>query len=222
MAAQLSRSNLHYWRGEAQLQAAVLERARSLVETRAGPWQKADFYVHLTGPRCRSNRFAVDKPGLANVKAARALVADAGLNEAEFHWHTLGFLLVVHGDLVEAQAELEGALAAARRAGDKSLELANLVFLAWARLRQHGLAAVKEMTFLADELVRARAFPSAGMVKALQSWVAWKEGRHTEAERVSLEALEQWRPTVVRYPFCWIVYGPSSPCAPPMSVSTKR
>ena len=132
LAAQLSRINLHYWRGEAQLQAAVLERARSLVETRAGPWQKADFYVHLTGPRCRSNRFAVDKPGLANVKAARALVADAGLNEAEFHWHTLGFLLVVHGDLVEAQAELEGALAAARRAGDKSLELANLVFLAWA------------------------------------------------------------------------------------------
>ena len=32
LAAQLSRSNLHYWRGEAQLQAAVLERARSLVE----------------------------------------------------------------------------------------------------------------------------------------------------------------------------------------------
>ena len=91
LAAESSRINLHYWRGEAQLQAAVLERARSLVETRAGPWQKADFYVHLTGPRCRSNRFAVDKPGLANVKAARALVADVGPNEAEFHWHTLRF-----------------------------------------------------------------------------------------------------------------------------------
>ena len=61
-------------------------------------------------------------------------MAEAGLNEEAFHWHTLGFLLVLHGDLVEARAELEGALAAARRAGDKSLELANLVFLAWAAL----------------------------------------------------------------------------------------
>ncbi len=51
----------------------------------------------------------------------------AGLNEEEFHWHTLCFLLVAHGDLVEAEAELEGALSAARRAGDKSLELPTVV-----------------------------------------------------------------------------------------------
>jgi hypothetical protein len=61
---------------------------------------------------------------------------------------------------------------------------------------------------LADELVRARAFPSAGMVKALQSWVAWKEERDRKAESLALEALEQWRPTVVRYPFCSICLWP--------------
>ena len=68
--------------------------------------------------------------------------------------------------------------------------------------------AVKEITLLADELVRARAFPSAGMVKALQSWVAWKEERERKAESLALEALEQWRPTVVRYPFCSICVWP--------------
>jgi class 3 adenylate cyclase/tetratricopeptide (TPR) repeat protein len=208
LALQLSRSNLHYWRDEGDLQAAVLERARPLVETQAGSWQNADFRVHMAGQRWRRNRFAIDESALADVKAARALVSRAGLNQEEFHWHTLGFLLVLHGDLEEAVAELEGALAAARRAGDKSLELANLVFLGWARLRQHDVPAVKEVTLLADELVRARAFPSAGMVKALQSWVAWKEERDRKAESLALEALEQWRPTVVRYPFCSICLWP--------------
>ncbi len=208
LALQLSRSNLFYWRDERELQAAVLGRARSLVETRAGPWQKADFYVHVAGQRWRTNRFGVDETTLTDVKAARALVAEAGLNEEAFHWHTLGFLLVLHGDLVEGRAELEGALAAARRAGDQSLELANLVFLAWAGLRQHDLPAVKETTLLAGELVQVRRFPSAAMVNAFQSWVAWKEGRSSEAERLALEALEQWRPTVVRYPFCWICLWP--------------
>jgi hypothetical protein len=152
-----------------------------------------------------------------NIVAAVRLYID-GFNERDvekfkraFHkdaWHTLGFLLVLHGDLVEAQAELEGALGAARRAGDKSLELANLVFLAWAHLRRHDLPAVKEITSSAGELVRARRFPSASMVKALQSWVAWKEGRSAETERLALEALAQWRPTIVRYPFCSICLWP--------------
>ena len=135
-------------------------------------------------------------------------MASAGLNEEEFHWHTLGFLLVLHGDLVEAAAELEGALAAATAGRRQIARTREPGIPGMGRLRQHDLPAVKEMTLLADELVRARAFPSAGMVKALQSWVAWKEGRHTEAERLALEALEQWRPTVVRYPFCWICLWP--------------
>ena len=208
LALQLSRSNLHYWRDEGDLQAVVLERARPLVETRAGTWQNADFRVHLAGQRWRRNRFAIDESALADVRAARALVNRAGLNREEFHWHTLGFLLVLHGDLEEAVVDLEGALAAARRAGDKSLELANLAFLGWARLRQHDVPAVKDMILLADELVRARAFPSAGMVKALKSWVAWKEEQDREAESLALEALEQWRPTVVRYPLCSICLWP--------------
>lgn len=111
-------------------------------------------------------------------------------------------------DLEEAIVDLEGALGSRPRAGDKSIEPANLAFLGWGRLRQHDVPAVKDMILLADELFHARAFPSAVMLKALRSWVAWKEERDREAEGLALEALEQWRPTVVRYPFCSICLWP--------------
>ena len=208
LALQASRSNLHYWRAESDLQAVVLERARPLVDARAGPWKKADFLAHVTGHRFRADRFLVDERTIADITAARDIVAQAGLNQEEFHWHTLGFLLVLHGDLTRAETELQGALGAARRAGDKSLELANLVFLGWAYLRQHDVAGVETATHEASELLRTRTFPSAAMVKALQSWVAWKKGQYTDTERLATEALEKWRPNMVRYPFCSICVWP--------------
>ena len=205
---QLSRSNLHYWRNETELQGQVLERARPVVEARAGPWKKADFAVHVAGNRWRARRFAVDDKTIEDVTAARQVVADAGLKIEEFHWHTLGSLLLLYGDLAKARTELEGALDAARQAGDKSLELANLVFLAWAHLRQHDVAGTEKIVQAGSELVRSRTFPSAGMVKALQSWVEWKLGRAAQAERAAIEALDQWRPNMVRYPFCAICLWP--------------
>ena len=208
MDVQLSRSNLHYWRAETELQAAALARARPLVETRAGPRQKADFCVHMAGQRWRSNRFIVDEGTVADVRSARALFQATGDNPENFHWQTLGFVLLLHGDLTRAETELEGALVAARRAGDKSLELFCLIFLAWARLRQTDVAGVKEMAVQSVDLVRAHAFPPSGMAMALLSWVAWKEGRFAEAERLAEDALEQWRPTMVRYPFGWICLWP--------------
>jgi class 3 adenylate cyclase/DNA-binding SARP family transcriptional activator len=205
---QLSRSNLHYWRAETELQAAVLAQARPLVEGRAGPRQKADFGVHIAGQRWRARRFMVDEGIVADIRSARALFLATGENVENFHWQTLGFVLLLHGELTEAEAELAGALTAAQRAGDKSLELFCLIFLAWAGLRQRDVPRVKELAVQSEDLVRAHAFPPSAMAMALLSWVAWKEGRFAEAERLAEDALEQWRPTMVRYPFCWICLWP--------------
>jgi tetratricopeptide (TPR) repeat protein len=72
---QLSRSNLHYWRDEHRSQAALLSRIQPLVDSRAGPWQRADFYMHLAGQRWRAARFAVCAwPAGASSKPWRRLV----------------------------------------------------------------------------------------------------------------------------------------------------
>jgi tetratricopeptide (TPR) repeat protein len=205
---ELSRSNLHYWRDEHDLQLGVLDALRPVVEQRANTWQKADFYAHVAGQRWRAQRFVVDDGIIAEVRAARTLVAESGLDQDNFHWQTLGFLLLLKGELVQARAELEGALATARRAGDRSLELVCLIFLAWARLRQHDVAGVKELALQSRDLVSTHAFPASAMTIAMLSWVAWKEARPDEAECLAEEAIEQWRPTMVRYPFAWICLWP--------------
>ena len=43
---------------------------------------------------------------------------------------------------------------------------------------------------------------------AMLSWVAWKKGRCDEAERLAEEAIDLWRPTMVRYPFASICLWP--------------
>ena len=205
---QLSRSNLHWWRNEPDLQAALLERIRPMAETRAGLLQKADFYVHLVGPRIRARRFVVDDSILAEVRAARSMVVGASKQHEGFHWQTLGFDLLLHGDIQAAQTELNGALVAVRRSGDRSLELACLAFLAWAHLRQGEIGGVKQMIEESTGLMAANTFPASGMMRAMEAWVAWKEERLDDVERLAREALDCWQPYVARYPFCWICLWP--------------
>jgi class 3 adenylate cyclase/tetratricopeptide (TPR) repeat protein len=205
---QFSRSNLHYWRNEGQLQVAVLARLRPLVEARAGARQKAEFRVHVTGQRWRADRFGVDGEMVAEIRSARSQFAETGENPENYHWQTLGFLLLLQGQLAQAETELHGALAAARRAGDKSLELFCLIFLGWARLRQKDVAETKARALESLELMRAHAFLVSAMPMALLCWAAWKEGAFDEAERLGVEALQQWQPLIVRYPFCWITVLP--------------
>jgi DNA-binding SARP family transcriptional activator/tetratricopeptide (TPR) repeat protein len=203
---QLSRSNLHYWRSETQSQAAVLARMRPVVAARGSARQKGDFQVHVTGQRWRANRFVVSAEMISEVRSARSAVARAGEDPENFHWQTLGFLLLLHGDVGQAETELHGALGAARRAGDKSLELFCLIFLGWAHLRRHDVVATKQLA--SESLQLVHDFPSSAMARALLCWVAWKEGALVEAERLGVQALEQWEPLVVRYPFCWICLLP--------------
>ena len=226
---QFTRSQLHKERNESQLQASVLERMRPVVDARAGPVRKAEFRAQLVSQRWRANRFVVTADMVAEIRSARRQVAEAAsdpentrsaddeadwpilgvlLDPANFHWPHLAFCLLLHGDLAEAETEFDGALAAARRAGDKSPELFCLVFLGWARLRQHDVAGTKALALESLKFSGAYPWPTSAMAKALLCWVAWKEGAPDEAERLGIEALQQWEPLMVRAPLCWICLLP--------------
>ncbi|HTT91786.1 MAG TPA: AAA family ATPase [Acidimicrobiales bacterium] len=216
LAVQFNRSRLHYFRNEGQLQASVLARIRPLIEARARGRDEAEFSAQLASHRWRANRFVVDAEIVAKMRSARRVFAETGdratLLETgtgpENYQFSLGFLLVLQGELAQAETELHEALAAARRAGDKSLELLCLIFLGWARLRQHDVVGTKARALESVEIMRAHAFPFSAISMALLCWVAWKEGAFGTAERVGMESLRQWEPLVVRWPFCCICLLP--------------
>jgi tetratricopeptide (TPR) repeat protein len=202
---QLARSNLHYWRNEPEAGLAVLELVRPLVELRAKPRLRIDFFTQVSSQRSRASRYVVDDSILDDCRAAWAAVVDAGL-ENEMFWvgFQLGFCLLWYRDYAGAQAELERALDIAWRADDKTLALRCLVYLCLAHLCQHNAGTVKELAPRAEDLARSLAFPEyVGMAKAMKAWVAWKEGRPADVEVLAEEALAQWRLCVVHYSWYW-------------------
>ncbi|HTT88397.1 MAG TPA: hypothetical protein VMF65_02525, partial [Acidimicrobiales bacterium] len=202
---QLARASLHYWRNEPEAGLAVLELVRPVVEARAKPRAKIDFYSQVSAQRARASKYMVDESILGDYRAAWAAVVDAGL-ENEMFWvdFHLGFGLLWYRDFASAEAELEQALNIASRADDKTLALRCLVYLCLAHLCQHDVVTVKKLAPQAEDLARALAFPEyVGMAKAMQAWVAWKEGRPTDVESLAEEALGHWRTSVVHYSWYW-------------------
>ena len=59
------RANLHYWYNEPERAAAVLERARPVVEAWGSSSRKASFYEQLSCQQARENRYRIDEVTLA-------------------------------------------------------------------------------------------------------------------------------------------------------------
>ena len=135
---------LFYWRNEPERAAAILDRARPVVESRGTPARKRVLYTSLAQQRSRRTRYRIDDEILSNARAALA-VAKQDLSEdtvagTEF---SLGHFLLWYGDLAEAQEHMEAALVAAERVGDAILRTRCLSYLTVAALRRHDVEAVR-------------------------------------------------------------------------------
>ena len=157
----------------------------------------------MAGQRSKAERFTVDDSVIADFRTAWAVAVGSGLEiELNYLRWCLGSALLCLGDIDGAQAELEEGLQVTRRTGDRSLELRCLTFLAWAHLRQHDVATVKELALESEELAQAHSYPEiAPMSKALLAWVAWKEGRLAAAGDLAEEARDSWEPFRGLYPY---------------------
>ena len=160
--------------------------------------------------RFRASRYLVDESILADLRSGWAAVVEAGLENEFLRGPVPSWLRLA---LAWGPSRRPGRAGRSARyieaSGDKTHELRCLTYLACARLRQHDVAAVKELAPQNEELARAFVFPEyVGMARAMLSWVAWKEGRFAEAELLGQEALEKWRTGAAHYPFYWVALWP--------------
>jgi class 3 adenylate cyclase/tetratricopeptide (TPR) repeat protein len=159
---------------------ATLAAVRPVLD-RGSPARKHSFYMHLAMARVARNRFQVDEIDLANLRLSLAAAAQ-GAEEKDVGYATffLGRLLLVHGDLAEAQGYLEQSLAMAERIGESILLEQSLLGLAMAALRLHDTTTVRALVprALAGADTMASADYLAG-AKACQAWLAWQD-RHPE------------------------------------------
>ena len=207
---QIEHLILLYWWGRPGEMAERIAHVRPLIEERGTPAQRAALFGNLNRQLNQSNRFAPSDTALEYARAAlEALPPPASPELRAPYQFALGFNLLWHGDLAEAEAELRVALAMAEQIGDMSLQARCLAYLAVVHRRQGHDAEVE--TYARRELAVAE---SAGMLdylgagQANLAWLAVRQGYLVEAERLGQAALETWRTYAMPYPFYWQALWP--------------
>ena len=202
------RAQVYYNLDQPDRIAALLAEVRPQVEARGGPKQKQAFYTALIYWQLTERRYHVDEEVLASARAALA-AAERGCGEYEIGWrlYDVGFCLLLHGDLAEAEENLTAALGISKRIGDADMQVLCLCYLKLTALRRHDLEAVASLAPQAIEGTDAASCEYAGVAKASLAWLAWKAGRVPEVEALAEEALAFMR-TTVWHPFHWVCLWP--------------
>jgi predicted ATPase len=182
------RASLHAVRNEPDLALATLQAARPVLQARGSPARTSSFYHVLALAHVIKNGYRVDESDLANVRASAAAAAqgddEKDLGYADFF---AGWLLWLHGDLTEAQEQLETSLALAERIGESVLLGASLLGLTLVAMRRHDVAAVRSLTPRAMAAASAMGSTQCEAdVTACLVWLAWQDGRQDDV--VSLSA----------------------------------
>jgi hypothetical protein len=167
---------------------ATLAAVRPVLE-RGSPARKHGYYLHLVLARVARNRLRVDETDLADLRRGLAAAAQGG-EEKDVGYATffLARLLLLHGDLAEAQDHLEQALAMAERIGESILLAQSLLGLALTALRRHDTEAVRALVprVLAEAETMASPDYLAG-AKACQAWLAWQDRHPDDVIKLSEE-----------------------------------
>lgn len=207
---QMERLLLLYWWQRAEEMAARIDAIQSDVARHGTAEQRATLLGHLSRQANARNRYAPSKAGLDNARAAlAALPVGADPEQRMVYQFGYGFNLLWHGELDEAEAEMEQALAAAELTGDVALQARCLAYLLLVA-RRRGLGG--EVMALAHRCLAvagpARMHNYTGAAEAGLAWVAWRARSTAEAGRLARAALASWRQFEQAYPLQWQALWP--------------
>ena len=206
---QLDKLRLYYRSGAvAQLERTV-RLARPVIERQGTPEQRGEFLHGLLQMKHRQERFAVSDETLGYARAELEARQATGTAEdlAVVHFG-LGFCLLWHGDLAEAEVEFRRALELAERTGYTMARACSLTYLAVLHRKRGEVARVQELMPRCLAVNAEGDMPDyAGMASANQAWLALRAGDLASAEAHGRAALASWR-GLSYYPFQWAALWP--------------
>ncbi len=207
---QLEHLLLLYWWGRPNDMVERIARVRPLIERHGTPAQRASLFENLNRQLNRRQRYAPSDDALDNNRAAlAALPVSASPEQRAPHQFTLGFNLLWHGDLAEAEATLRSALEMAEQIGDVSLQVRCLTYLGVVHRRQGRDAKAEPIARRGLGVAEAAGMLAyIGANRAGLAWVAWRRNDLSEAERLAQAAWEAWRLHAMPYPFYWQALWP--------------
>jgi tetratricopeptide (TPR) repeat protein len=207
---QVDRLTHNYWLGDWHRMAEVVERAGPIIEAHGSARARAEFWHRQVLMRYRRNRFVPDEETARLVRAARAVIDEAGDPDAGgLVRFGVGFDALWARDTVIAETHLRDTLAVAKRTGDFMLEMRCVTYLAVARRFLVDVAGTRTWAQEALRMSRSvSALEYVGSAEANLAWVAYRENDHHGAVRRALSALEYFAAPGLIYPLQWLAIWP--------------
>ncbi len=211
---QIEIQNGYYWLAWIEKSEALFREMLPAVERYASFLQKADFYRLIGILRLRANGYLATDEMVAFIETALEAKQKAGVTEIppadRFGY---GFILLFHGDLEQAEEEIEVARRLAQQRGDFSLETRCLTYLTILQRKRGNVSRVLDIATQALASAEMAKMPEySGAARANLAWAALKEGDAATARQMGLAALELWSQSpdieAVATPYYWTAIWP--------------
>ncbi|WP_437673167.1 serine/threonine-protein kinase [Sorangium sp. So ce131] len=210
---QIERISAHYWLANVKQMRTIVEDIRPVVQAHGTPVQRGRFLHTLTQLNVWNERYA---PSAETVVLARdcCTAFDHADESREAHWIltarcSLAILLLLRGELGEAEEKMSAVMNDAARMGDLEMHARSLTYFSFIQRRRGRVVVVEQQAERSlAKLAEAGMSQYVGAVLANQAWVAFRRGDHVATERVGREALSRWEALQRVYPFQWLARMP--------------
>jgi serine/threonine protein kinase/tetratricopeptide (TPR) repeat protein len=207
---QSGRILVHYWLAQVHEITELIEKTRSVVEQYGTRAQRASFFQSLYLLNLRREKYVAsgETVGYARASLEASLESE---NATEIAWgrFNLGFCHLWHGDLDDAQEQMQAALEVGERSKDVMLQSRCITYLAIVHRKRGQVNETRSCSLRMLDVAPLAHFPEyLGIARANLAWVAWREGNLSEAQVNGRAALEIWRARPVEYVFYWLALCP--------------
>jgi class 3 adenylate cyclase/tetratricopeptide (TPR) repeat protein len=206
----LDRIRLHYWQGQVQEMTQLKERVRPALERYGTPVQRSRFLSDSVALALRRDRYIASEETLTHAHAAVAAARESE-NIGEIAWAQFmcGFACLWHGDLDEAERQLNAALELTERTGDVTVQSRCLTYLTIANRKRGQVEQVRDKALRSLTVATAGKMPEyISMAKANLAWVARRQGNLVEAQELGQAAFDLFRQTVQGQMIPWVALWP--------------
>jgi DNA-binding SARP family transcriptional activator len=206
---QSGRIFIHFWLAQVQEITELVEKTRSVVERSGTQAQRATFFQNLYMMSIRRDRGVLEET-LGYARSALAARQESGsATEVALARFLLGFAYLFYGDLDEAEAHMQAALAVGERAGDVVLQSRCLTYLTIVYRKRGQVEETSRYASRASRVATSLHWPEdVAMASANLAWVAWRQGNQSEAQATARAALDGWKALQFDYPFRWTALWP--------------
>ena len=205
---QLGRMASYYWGRRFEAIEQVASQVRPVLETHGSLVQRADFQRDLANASITRARFVTADESLAHVRLALSCDLEAGnLRTIATDRYMLGFHLLWHGELSEAESELRGGLDLAEQVGDAGAQTIALTYLTICyRFRNEIDQARAHAARSLDTAAKAKLDLYIAMARGNLAWLAWRDGDFAAADALAQAAWSTLQ--VIPGPLRWVVLWP--------------